>query len=69
MVHRHPYPGFQYRCVVCNRSVIVRSPLAPSRSLCSDCAATEPGGWRMVYDRDKGLGEVPPNLKVSTGPA
>jgi hypothetical protein len=68
MAYRHSSPGFQYRCALCHKAVIVRSPLSHSRSLCAECAAVEPGAWRTVYDRDKGLGELPFNLKARMDP-
>lgn len=68
MSGRHrSYHGFQYRCVLCNKAVIVRSALAYSRQVCPECAAQTPQAWRTVYDRDQGLGELPPNLKLRVG--
>ena len=56
---RHAQHGPRYECLECRKSVVVRSALAPLRQLCSECAQKEPGAWRTVYDRDKGLGKLP----------
>jgi hypothetical protein len=30
--------------------------------LCRDCQAKSPGSWRIVYDREKRIGQIPRNL-------
>ena len=58
------------RCGVCNRVIMGKLPQAQRRRvegrlppLCTRCR--ENAGWRIVYDRDRGVGRIPANLRAA----
>jgi hypothetical protein len=36
--------------------------MSSSMGLCPSCQAQSPGSWRTVYDRERRIGQIPPNL-------
>lgn len=62
---RRAHHGYQYWCLECRKSVVVRSALVGSRQLCPECAQKAAGAWRTVYDRDRSVGQLP--VRFTTG--
>jgi len=52
----------QCRCVGCGASLPVTNAMSSSMGLCAKCQAKSPGYWRTVYDRERQIGQIPPNL-------
>jgi hypothetical protein len=55
------------RCLQC-RHPIPRAESARFRGLCRICVEESAvAGWRLVYDREKGVGAIPSNLRAAYG--
>lgn len=57
--NRKPLARRRFRCLGCGIAMHVGNGYG-IRDFCPDCAR---GSWRVVYDRDRALGEIPPNLR------
>lgn len=63
---RESSPRF-VRCMQC-RTLVPMTESARYRGLCRICVEESAlAGWRLVYDREKGVGAIPPNLRAAYG--
>lgn len=54
-------------CLWCHEST-THSDLMRNRGLCQSCAHDDAEiSWRLVYDRDRNIGSIPPNLRAAYG--
>jgi hypothetical protein len=54
-------------CMWCHAAA-THAEVIRNRGLCQSCAQDNVEiAWRLVYDRDRRIGSIPPNLRVAYG--
>jgi hypothetical protein len=62
MISNRGRKSVKCRCVGCGVSMPTPNALSSSLGLCPECQSKSPCGWRVVYDRERKVGEIPRNL-------
>jgi hypothetical protein len=62
---RAPVSNRVVACLWCHQAT-THADVVRNRGLCQSCAH-ESGelSWRLVYDRDRNIGAIPPNLRAA----
>jgi hypothetical protein len=62
MISTRGRKSLKCRCVGCGVNIPAPNAHSSSLGLCVECQAKSPGYWRVIYDRERKVGEIPRNL-------